>query len=112
MGCQTRYTRQIIARYTTLQKTLHALARLRQDQAQSACGSRERIYNREWICALENRNLIDLLEVIARCALSREESRGVHVRSDWPQQIETWCCNLVARAKGGKIHVEKRSVAQ
>jgi succinate dehydrogenase/fumarate reductase flavoprotein subunit len=95
-----------------LQKTLRALAQLREDQARAACGSHERVYNREWICALENRNSIDLLEVTARSALIREESRGVHVRSDWPHQSENWRCNLIARAIGGEIQVEKRSVVQ
>jgi len=92
-----------------LKEALQALARLRKDQAQTACGSDERVYNREWMCALENRSLLDLLEVIARCALAREESRGVHLRTDWPDQREKWKCNLLAALSPQGFKIERRN---
>ncbi|UCD77892.1 MAG: FAD-binding protein [Desulfobacterales bacterium] len=92
-----------------LKEALQALEGLRQDQAQSVCGSDERVYNREWLCLLENRSLLDLLEVIARCALAREESRGVHLRKDWPDQSEKWQCNLLAARSPQGLKIERRS---
>jgi L-aspartate oxidase len=37
-----------------------------------------------WRCAWEVYNLWTLAQVIARCALAREESRGTHYRADFP----------------------------
>jgi succinate dehydrogenase/fumarate reductase flavoprotein subunit len=92
-----------------LKEALQALDRLRKDQDQTACGSDERVYNREWMCALENRSLLDLLEVIARCALTREESRGVHLRTDWPDQREKWKCNLSVALSPQGLKIERRN---
>jgi len=92
-----------------LKEALQALDRILQDQAQTACGSDERVYNREWMCALENRSLLDLLEVITRFALAREESRGVHLRTDWPEQSEKWQCNLMAAQSPQGLKIERRN---
>ncbi|MBU1050168.1 FAD-binding protein, partial [Candidatus Bipolaricaulota bacterium] len=43
-----------------------------------------RTYNKEWIECLELANLVTVLELSARGALERRESRGVHYREDFP----------------------------
>lgn len=43
------------------------------------------IYNKDWLDALELPNLVLLLELAARSALARTESRGVHHREDHPE---------------------------
>ena len=49
-----------------------------------AAESKHRNYNREWIHALELKNMVQLLEASAKSALYRTESRGVHFREDIP----------------------------
>ena len=49
-----------------------------------ATTSKSRTYNKEWIDALELENMVQLLEMAARSALLRTESRGVHYREDYP----------------------------
>jgi succinate dehydrogenase/fumarate reductase flavoprotein subunit len=95
-----------------LKNALKSLVRLREDHSRAACMSKTRVYNREWLSALENRNILDVLEVIIRCAQAREESRGVHVRTDWPHQKESWTCNLVAVNASQGLQIEKRKVIQ
>jgi len=50
-----------------------------------------RTYNKEWIECLELPNLLTVLEVSARAARARTESRGVHYREDHPlTDNDTW----------------------
>lgn len=46
--------------------------------------NRSRGYNREVICALENRNMVTAALAIVYSALARRESRGAHIRTDYP----------------------------
>ncbi len=43
-----------------------------------------RIYNNGWHLSWDLQSMIDVAEVVARCALEREESRGAHTRLDFP----------------------------
>ena len=49
-----------------------------------AADSPSPIYNKDWLDALELSNLVLVLELAARSALARTESRGVHHREDYP----------------------------
>ncbi len=49
-----------------------------------ATASKSRLYNKEWIDAIELKNIVHLLMAAAKSALSRTESRGVHHREDYP----------------------------
>ena len=43
-----------------------------------------RVYNKEWLDALELENILEILEIATASALQRTESRGVHFRDDHP----------------------------
>ncbi len=36
------------------------------------------------------RNMHNVAQLIARCGLAREESRGAHFRTDFPEKVESW----------------------
>jgi fumarate reductase (CoM/CoB) subunit A len=59
----------------------------------------------------EQRNLLDVAEVILEAASTRTESRGSHYRSDYPQRDDdNWLTNLfVTRTEAG-LHVRKQWV--
>ena len=49
-----------------------------------ATASKSRVYNKEWMDAIELKNMVHLLKAAALSALNRTESRGVHYREDYP----------------------------
>lgn len=61
------------------------------------------VFNTDIIEALEVGNLLDLAEVIVEGALAREESRGAHSRTDFPERDdERWMKHTLAyRTKDG-----------
>jgi fumarate reductase (CoM/CoB) subunit A len=59
--------------------------------------------------AFEQRNLLDVAEIIARAGLMRTESRGSHYRSDYPARDDAnWLTNVfVTRTESGAVRLEK-----
>ncbi|MFQ5705418.1 MAG: FAD-binding protein [Gemmatimonadales bacterium] len=62
--------------------------------------------------AFEHRNLLDVAEVIIEAAAQRTESRGSHVRTDFPERNDgEWLTNLVATRSSGELQLERRRIA-
>jgi fumarate reductase (CoM/CoB) subunit A len=63
-------------------------------------------YNTDWIDLLELNNMICLGRIIARCALERAESRGGHVRMDYPHKDDAnWLATVVAIKEREKLAI-------
>ena len=64
--------------------------------------TKRRDHNREWIEAIELRNMVQCVRLSALAALERTESRGVHVREDHPfVDNQTWRRHLVVQKNKG-----------
>lgn len=59
-----------------------------------------RRHNNEWIECLELRHMVTACEMLARAALTRTESRGLHYREDYPEPSSDWLCNVVIQRDG------------
>lgn len=70
----------------TLKSGLEQIANLKAKYSQIRLDDRGTCYNTEIIEALELRSLIAVGEMIATSALAREESRGAHSRTDFPER--------------------------
>jgi succinate dehydrogenase / fumarate reductase flavoprotein subunit len=70
-------------------------------------GNRE--YNNGWHTALDLNNLLTVSEIVARAAVTRQESRGAHFRDDYPEKSEKWAgCNLrITKSPDGTPKVEE-----
>jgi len=65
-------------------------------------------YNLELLEAIQTKNMLEYLEVIARSALLRTESRGTQFRTDYPiEDNDNLRVNIVVRrVRGGKKVLE------
>jgi L-aspartate oxidase len=57
--------------------------------------------------ALELANMLVVARLIVQASLTREESRGAHFRSDFPQpNLQKWQRHIVLKQKSGQLHAE------
>ena len=76
-----------------------------------SCKAKEREYNREWIEAIQDENLLTLLECIAQSALERTESRGAHYRKDFSMtDNNNWLKNVILQDKKGQIAISRAPI--
>jgi len=97
----------------TIQTALRQLEAIRSEKVpRLGLSSRTRNYNLEWLEAVEVEVMLDVAEMIARAALTRQESRGAHYRVDFPtEDNDRWLVNLVIRQEEGRMKIERRPVA-
>ncbi|MCD4768359.1 MAG: FAD-binding protein [Methanosarcinales archaeon] len=88
-----------------LAEALEETRRLRERFNNIGISDRGMIFNTEMMEALELRNLLDFSEVIAASALAREESRGAHYRTDFPERDDVgWLKHTLAyRSETGPL---------
>lgn len=68
-------------------------------------------FNPGWHAARDTLYMLQSSEIIVRCALKREESRGAHWRIDFPDESEYWGKhNNIARFENGNTIIEQREV--
>ena len=67
-----------------IRRGLERIATVKATLLQTGLADSQRRFNLTWHDWLNLRNLTDISEVIARAALSRENSRGAHYRQDFP----------------------------
>jgi len=70
----------------TLTKAVERLRELRERAATAAVDDTSRRFNTERVAGLELTGMLELAECILHSALHREESRGAHQRTDFPDR--------------------------
>lgn len=87
----------IVRNKNDLEKAIEGFRQLKKESAPMMSGN-------NIFAALETANLLATAEMIATSALAREESRGAHVRSDYPDtDDEKWLNHVCITNKEGKI---------
>ena len=94
-----------------IQKGITRLQALKQELLQTGVGEMDRFFNLTWHDWLNLQSLIDISEVIAKAALSRENSRGAHFREDFPEpgDLDKSYFTLVRSQEGG-LRVSQEAV--
>lgn len=67
-----------------LEKAIEEIVALRTNYLPRVNAPEIKQYNTDWIEAIEVKHMLGCAELVARCALLREESRGTHFREDFP----------------------------
>jgi len=92
-----------------LRKLLREIETLRSSIRNFQCRDSTPNYNKEWIESLQTKNLLMILEAIARSALAREESRGAHNRTDFPKPNNaSWLRNVIIDNRNDCMSVSTR----
>ena len=95
-----------------LNQCLAELAEIRKDLlSNQATRNKGKVHNREWVVALENQAMAQVLEIIASASLMRQESRGAMYRLDYPEtDNKDWLKNIVVTDRDGKVNLEVKPV--
>ena len=72
-----------------------------------------RVYNMMYTTAVDLMNMIDVSRMVATSAMAREETRGAHSPSDFPDQRDDYGLfnSYLTRGRDGKPHIEKKPVS-
>ena len=69
-----------------LQKGLDRISQINERMMDCGLGDDDRVFNLTWHDWLNTQSLVEISEVIANAALSRENSRGAHYREDFQDE--------------------------
>lgn len=95
-----------------LERGLAKIAEIRAELAETGIAGDDLAFNLTWHDWLNVQSLVETSEVIARAALSRENSRGAHYREDFPDSGDLESSYFtVARQSGEGLAVEREPVA-
>lgn len=87
-----------------LAHALSEIARMRDDLENNALISEIRRYNTDVLDTIELRNMLTCGELIAHSARSRTESRGAHLRLDYPNKDDAqWSKNIIIWKKNNQF---------
>jgi succinate dehydrogenase / fumarate reductase flavoprotein subunit len=94
-----------------LTKALAEIERIRDEELpRMSIRSKCRAYNCEWLESIQSRNLITCTEAGIRAALMRKESRGTHIRADYPQvDHDQWLVRIMSQnGQNGRMKLTTR----
>ncbi|MGE5366007.1 MAG: L-aspartate oxidase [Betaproteobacteria bacterium] len=95
-----------------IERGLAALDAIEAELLATGVADRDRRFNLTWQDWLNLHSLCEISRVIALAALRRENSRGAHYRSDFPEPGDLATSTFtVARQKGGRIEMTDAPVA-
>ena len=87
-----------------LNHALSQIDRIQGEMENDLSVSTIRRYNTEFLDAVELRNMLTCAQMITTCALERKETRGAHLRLDYPDKDDAnWLQNIVIQKKDGEI---------
>jgi len=101
----------IIRDHASLQRALDALAQIEGELLTTGVADNDRTFNLTWSDWLNLRSQIEISKVFAHAALKRENSRGAHFRSDFPDPGDLATSRFtIVRQQNGRLEVSDAPV--
>jgi fumarate reductase flavoprotein subunit len=101
----------VIRDRTGLDRALAALDAIEAELLATGVAEEDRAFNLTWHDWLNLRSLVEASRAIALAALKRENSRGAHFRSDFPEPGDLASSRFtVARQTAGGLEITERPV--
>ena len=96
----------------SLEEALAEFLRMQQEELpQVSVRAKERVFNREWVQALELENMLLIMEMVCRTSIKRTESRGALYRRDYPDTDNiNWLQNQIVSKKDDGMHIRSEPV--
>jgi len=95
----------------SLKEAIEVISRMKEQDLPRLAIPRIREFNLQWLEALEIPKMLDLSEMVVKAALLREETRGHHFRSDFPERNdETWLKHIIIRKERGEMKLWTKPV--
>jgi len=81
-------------------------------QLQQLCTtSKDYVYNKEWIEAIQVKNMVTVMDMVAHAALMRKESRGAQYRRDFPNTDNVnWIKNIIVKNIAGEMRLSSQPI--
>lgn len=96
-----------------MKEALAGVRRLREEELPRVQAAFTPPYALEWQDALEVANMLDVAEAVVSAALLREESRGHHFRTDYPEPLDEWLQHTIVRMSGdGELTLDTAPVVR
>src|SRR5919106_2191917 len=96
----------------SLTQAKHGIARIRSRYAYAGIDDHGATFNTDLTEALELGAMLDCAEALVVGALAREESRGAHFRTDFPERDDVnWLKHTMLRRTSGGLELAKKSVS-
>jgi succinate dehydrogenase / fumarate reductase flavoprotein subunit len=94
-----------------MQEAVEKVRELKERYKQVKVQDTGKIFNTEMLNAWELGCMLEIAEVVAECALNRQESRGGHSREDFPDRDDqNWLKHTLVWKKGDKIAIDYKPV--
>jgi succinate dehydrogenase/fumarate reductase flavoprotein subunit len=100
----------IVRDASLLREGLHKIENLKDKASQMGRIGSSRRYNFALLEGVEVPSMLSIAEVMLRCGLFREESRGNHFRSDFPESRNTWHCHTIAEKRRSEILLSRKEI--
>lgn len=96
----------------SIENALNEFVEIRDNQIpQVSLRAKERIFNREWVQALELENMLQIMEMVCRTSINRLESRGALYRRDYPDMDNiNWLKNQIVRKKEDGMDIRSEPI--
>ena len=89
----------------SLEKVLDEVLQIKKDLPKMGVKDKNKKYNTNLIEFIEFKNMLDLSQMILLSAISREESRGAHFRTDFEKEDEKFARHTIVN-KDGVVNYE------